>query len=89
MPYVAQKYLEDELKNNSTPNWPHSHVAEMCRKLSRISDENTIDAVDYDNLKSVCNLSDEEMYEIGATALDCSIMLTMQRAKNEMDLKPG
>lgn len=90
MPYVAQQYMDDEigwseLQKNLTSNWPHSHIAEMCQKL----DENSVDAVDYDYLKSKCNLNDEELYEIGATALDCSIMLTMQRVKNETELKPG
>lgn len=94
MPYVAQKYLNDKigwdaLRNNPPVDWPHLRVVELCQKLSQINDGNTIDVVDYDNLKSACNLSDEEMYEIGATALDCSIMLTIQRAKNEMDLKTG
>lgn len=91
IPYVAQKYLDDEneWKNHLSSNRLHTHVDEMCRKLRHINDENTTDAVDYDYLKSIFNLSDEEMYAIGATALDCSIMLTIQRVKNEMDLKPG
>lgn len=58
----------------------------MCQKLGQFNDENTHDAVDYDHLKSTCNLCDEELYEMGATALDCSIMLTIQRVKNQMDL---
>lgn len=93
MPYVAQMYLEDGnewSEFNLSSNWPHSHVAEMCRKLGQINEEgNTIDVIDYDCLKSVCKLSDEEIYEIGATALDCSIMLTIQRAENEINLRPG
>lgn len=94
MPYVAQKYLDDrnewnELMNSPSSNWPHSHIGEMCRKLGQINEGNTVDAIDYDCLKSVCNLGDEEMYEIGATALDCSIMLTIQCADTEVDLKPG
>lgn len=89
MPHVAQKYLDDkigwnELLNNLSSDWPHSHIAEMCQKLN----ENTVDAVDYDYLKSVCKLHDEELYEIGATALDCSIMLTIQRVTIDTDLKP-
>lgn len=90
MPHVAQKYSDDkigwnELQNNLTSNWPHSHIAEMCQKLN----ENSFDAVDYDYLKTVCSLNDEEIYEIGATALDCSIMLTAQRVENDTDFKPG
>lgn len=90
MPYVAQKCAGDEigwneLKNDFSSNWPHSHIAGMCQKLNGI----TIDALDYDYLKSGCNLNDEEMYEIGATALDCSIMLTTQRVRSNTDLKPG
>lgn len=61
----------------------------MCRKLGQINEENIVDAIDYDYLKSVCNLNDEEIYAIGATALDCSIMLTIQRVNNEKDLKSG
>lgn len=88
MPYIAHKYLDDkigwdELRNSASTNWIHSHVFEMYQKLSQINDENAIDVIDYDYLKSACNLNDEEMYEIGATALDCSIMLTIQRAKKE------
>lgn len=90
MPYVAQKCAKDEigrneLQNDLSSNWPHSHITGMCQKLNGT----TIDALDYDYLKSVCNLNDEEMYEIGATALDCSIMLTAQRLKSGTDSKPG
>lgn len=88
MPHVAQKYLADkigwnELRESPSADWIHSHVLEMCDKLCQINDKNAVDEVDYDYLKATCNLSDEEMYEIGATALDCSIMLTIQRANND------
>lgn len=62
----------------------------MCQKLRQINDENIVDPIDYyDYLKSECNLNNEEVYAIGATALDCSIMLTIQRVKTEMDSELG
>lgn len=88
MPSLAQKYLacaNNWMDLNRHHDWPHSHVSELCQKLYNI-DENTIDTVDYEYL-SRQNVSDEEMYEIGATALDCSIMLTIQRIDNESHLK--
>lgn len=94
MTYVAQKYLDDkiewnELQNSLSSNWPHSHIAEMCQKLEQMNNESTAEAIDYDYFKAVCSLNEEELYEIGATALDCSIMLTSQRVKNDTDLKSG
>lgn len=73
--------------------WPHSHTIELCRKLSQSdqsaadvvvtvadadADANAADVIDYEYLKTTCKLNDDEIYEIGATALDSSIMLTFQ-----------
>ncbi|XP_055295906.1 inositol-pentakisphosphate 2-kinase [Sitodiplosis mosellana] len=82
IPYVAQKYTEN---SNGWENlirskqWPHLHVIALHEKLGRhTTHQNPVDVIDYEYLKSTCNLSDEEIYEIGATALDSSIMLTFQ-----------
>ncbi|XP_031622852.1 inositol-pentakisphosphate 2-kinase [Contarinia nasturtii] len=80
IPYIAQKYLDDAnvwvdlIKN---VQWSHSHVSKLCQKLD-MADENIDNIIDYEYLKTTYNLSDEQMYEIGATALDSSIMLTFQ-----------
>lgn len=78
IPCVAQKYIDESngwanlLRNEQ---WSNAHISEVCEKLSR-NDQNAIDVIDYEYLKAVCKLNDEEIYEIGATALDASIMLT-------------
>lgn len=52
-------------------------MLELCQKISQ-SDQNIAETIDYEYLKTICKLNDEELYEIGATALDSSIMLTFQ-----------
>lgn len=94
MPYIAQKYSDDgnewnEFMKKLSADWPHSHVAELCRKLDQFDENDGADSIDYESLKTVYDLSDEEIYEIGATALDCSIMLTIQCANDETDATPG
>lgn len=79
--FVAEKYsaapasftafIEDE-------HWPHTHVNQLRAKLNQF-DWNRIGSVNYESLKTMINMRDEEMYEIGATALDSSIMLTFQK----------
>lgn len=66
---------EDLMKNT---RWSHSHTSELCRKLSQTDQSTDVDVIDYEYLKTTCKLNDNEIYEIGATALDSSIMLTFQ-----------
>lgn len=60
----------------------------MYEKLGH-TDQNFPDVIDYEYLKTTCNLNDEEMYEIGATALDSSIMLTFQRIEQQANHNLG
>lgn len=75
---MAEKYSSSsciELIENE--NWPHLHIHKLNRKLDQFKSNQTTQ-VSYEYLKTKLNLHDEEMYEIGATALDSSIMLTFQ-----------
>lgn len=72
MPIVAQKM-------NSMDQPIFSCESKVCDKLFQL-DQSISDAINYDNLKNQFHLTDEDLYEIGATAMDCSIMLTMQCA---------
>lgn len=76
---MAKKYSSSECNELiQNENWPHLHLHELNRKLNQFeSDQST--QVSYEYLKTKLNLHDEEMYEIGATALDSSIMLTFQK----------
>lgn len=74
--YIAESNgWEDLIKNK---RWPHSHTSELCRKLQSQADHSAVDVIDYEYLKTTCKLNDNEIYDIGATALDASIMLTFQ-----------
>lgn len=78
--HFQQKTITTVAKNADLSNQPlHSHDSQICDKLFQ-TDQRTLDAIDYDHLKSIFRLTDAELYEIGATALDCSIMLTIQCA---------
>lgn len=61
--------------------WPHLHFAKICEKLVQF---NRNSERDYDFLNKTLNLCAEEIYEIGATALDCSIMLTFCKVNSEI-----
>lgn len=97
MPYIARKYSgasngwADLVRDEE---WQFLHISGMCQKLQRQTDEDITNFVNcYQYLQSVCQLNDEEIYEIGATALDCSIMLTIQKytssSQNAMDSDRG
>lgn len=61
------------------PHSPHQSILDLCEKLDQFCNKKS-DKIDFERLKLLNSmLADEELYEIGATALDCSIMLTMQR----------
>lgn len=76
---MAEKYSSFEcIKLIQNDYWPHLHVHELNRKLNQ-SKLNRFTQVNYEYLKEILNLHVEEIYEIGATALDSSIMLTFQK----------
>lgn len=56
----------------------------MSKKINQL-DRNMTDTIDYDYLKTIGKLTDEEIYEIGATALDSSIMLTFQSVNQQFE----
>lgn len=58
---------------------PRASISSLCEKLEQ-ANQSLLDEIDYEHLRAECHLTDEELYEVGATALDCSIMLTMQRS---------
>lgn len=59
-------------------HWPHSHVNELSEKLKHFNWCQTTE-VNYNLLRTEFQMKDEEIYEIGATALDSSIMLTFRQ----------
>lgn len=67
-------------------NWSHSHIYRFREKLHGFNC-NGIDDINYAFLKSQWKMSSEELYEIGATALDASIMLTFQKTKYDGPFK--
>lgn len=90
MPSIARKYsnespLFDALARDD--NWPFDHLNKLCRKIDTYayaSGKCEIDKSFLVNTHDV-ELLQEELYEIGATALDCSIMLTFQRHGKQID----
>lgn len=84
--HMAEKYSSSEcIELVQNENWPHLHVHKLNRKLNQFN-SNRSTQVSYEYLKTKLNLDDEEMYEIGATALDSSIMLTFQ--KTDQSISP-
>lgn len=78
--HMAEKYSSFQcIELIQNENWSHVHVNELNRKLDQFK-LNPSTPVSYEYLKTKLNLNDEEMYEIGATALDSSIMLTFQKS---------
>lgn len=86
MPSIAQKY-SNELplfdKLTCDDNWPFEHLNGLCRKIDTYA--STKLEIDKPFLENALNLTQEELYEIGATALDCSIMLTFQIHSERID----
>lgn len=88
MPSIARKYsnespLFDALARDD--NWPFRHLNELCRKIDTYASSKI--EIDKPFLESKLKLTHEELYEIGATSLDCSIMLTFQRLSTQIDAK--
>lgn len=85
MPSIARMYttesslLFDKLARDD--NWSFEHLNELCRKVDEAyaNDESNI-GIEF--LENTAGLTHGEMYGIGATALDCSVMLTFQRIDN-------
>lgn len=79
MPSIAQKYSNESSLFGilaRDDNWPFGHLNQLGRKIdTRASSKLEIDKA---FLVNTLKLTQEELYEIGATALDCSIMLTFQ-----------
>lgn len=80
---ISQTSFTEPLKDGL---WPHSHVNELSKKLNQIDRDQIGDNM-YEVLKTTYNLDNEEIYEIGATALDVSIMLTFQETKSTNSIK--
>lgn len=84
---MAEKYSSSEcIELIQNENWPHLHVHELNRKLNQFKSNRSMQ-VSYEYLKTKLNFHDEEIYEIGATALDSSIMLTFQETDQNISPK--
>lgn len=82
MPSIARKYSnESPLFGTLTrdDNWPFEHLNKLGRKIDTIAMADRKFEIDKAFLENTHKLTHEELYEIGATALDSSIMLTFQR----------
>lgn len=86
MPSIAQKYSNESPlfhKLTCDGNWPFEHFNGLSRKIDTyVSRKLEIDKPFSEN---TFELTQEELYEIGATALDCSIMLTFQIHGKQID----
>lgn len=86
MPHIAQKYLKNShlfnVDHDTDMEWIRLHFAQLYEKL-RGFDWNVGCDVNFEYLEKTLNLSSEEIYEIGATALDSSIMLTVQKVDGQ------
>lgn len=93
MPSIARKYsnespLFDVDALTRDVNWPFEHLNELSRKIDTYASSKF--EIDKPFLESALKLTQDELYEIGATALDCSIMLTFQRQRKHIDTNyPG
>lgn len=91
MPHVAEKYMASPQTFDVTADndkWPHEHITELCEKLDKFESD-CIDEVNFEYLRSTLGLSMEEIYEIGATALDASIMLTFRKFGDQVSNSNG
>lgn len=66
-------------------DWPFSHVHQLYDKLKSF-DSNAKNDLNKEFFKNTFQLSAEEIYEFGATALDCSIMVTFQCVETTDDI---
>lgn len=84
MPSIARKYSNESPLFGTLArdgNWPFEHLNQLGRKIDTFASRKF--EIDKPFLENTLQLSQEELYEIGATALDCSIMLTFQcRGRN-------
>lgn len=80
MPSIAQKYSNESLLFDALArddNWPFEHLNKLSQKIDTHASRKF--EIDKPFLENTLKLTPDEMYEIGATALDSSIMLTFQR----------
>lgn len=81
MPLIAEKYEADPKKFKAIDDGGKSfnqHNTRLCGKLAKFKWEST-NGINFEHLKTKLALDVEEIYEIGATALDLSILLTFKK----------
>lgn len=76
-----------QLTSNATAyaniEWPINHIINLHNKLADFNPQQETN-ITSDYLKTVHQLDSGELYDIGATALDSSVMLTFQNVTNSM-----
>lgn len=86
MPSIARLYSNESPLFGALTcdvNWPFEHLNRLSRKIDAYAGRKF--KIDKAFFESTLKLTLEELYEIGATALDSSLMLTFQRFAPPID----